>query len=192
LRNSAVTVASALTFVKLRVALVGLRQRAWLAGLAGAAATIVVALFVPTLLFSGQSEVPGVITDAAGIGALALVALGIGKLVFSGWSLSTAYFGGPIFPLIFAGVCFGLALNLFVPAIPQGVAVVSLLTGMVTAAAVAPLSVTVFIALLAQPELAPAVAISAVASYIVRQAIAPTLPGVYRATQAAEADTAAK
>jgi H+/Cl- antiporter ClcA len=54
-----------------------------------------------------------------------LLVLGVAKLVLSGWSLSTGYFGGPLFPVIFAGTCFGLALNLAVPAIPHGVAVIS-------------------------------------------------------------------
>jgi H+/Cl- antiporter ClcA len=138
-------------------------------------------------LFSGQQQVPGLITDAAAVGVIALLALGVAKLVFSGWSLSTAYFGGPIFPVIFAGTCFGLALNLAVPVVPQGVAVMAVVAGMVTAAAVAPLSVTLFLSLIADPVLAPVIAIAAIASFIVRQAVAPTLPGVYRAARAEEA-----
>jgi len=173
-------------FVKTRLATAGLRKRPWLAGAAGAAGSIVAALTLPVLLFSGQTELPDIIAEAATIGLVMLLVLGVGKLVLSIWCLSTAYFGGPIFPLLFAGACFGLALNLAVPAIPAGVAVAAIATGMVTSAAVAPLSITIFIILISDPALAPAIAIAAVSAYIVRQAVAPTLPGVYRATRAAE------
>ena len=126
------------------------------------------------------------IEQAATLGAVALLGIGVAKLALSAWSMSTAYFGGPIFPLILAGTCFGLAINLLVPVIPQGVTVVALATGMVVAAAVAPLSITIFMSLIADPELAPAIAIAAVAAFVVRQLIAPTLPGIYRATRAEE------
>ncbi len=178
--------------LKVRVRTRGLRERPWLAALAGGVVVAVAAVVSPYLLFSGQSETPEVISKAASLGVLVLVGLGIGKLVLSMWGLSTAYFGGPIFPLIFAGTCFGLAANLVLPSVPQGVAVMSIVTGMVVAAAVAPLSVTVFLSLLADPKLAPVIAIAAVASFIVRQLIAPTLPGVYRATRAEEDRKAAE
>ncbi len=177
--------------IKIRVKLQPLRDKPWLAGAMGATVLAVAAVASPYLLFSGQEEVPQVIAEAAGLGILVLVGLGIGKLVLSVWSLSTAYFGGPIFPLIFAGTCFGLALNLAVPSIPQGVAVMAIISGMVVAATVAPLSVTIFLALLGEPSLISVIAIAAVASFMVRQAIAPTIPGVYRQARAAE-DSAAK
>ena len=173
-------------FVKTRVALHGLRQKPALAGLAGGVVLAVAAATSPYLLFSGQAEAPQLIADAATLGVLVLVGLGVAKLALSIWCLSTAYFGGPIFPLIFAGTCFGLAVNLLIPGIPQGVAVLAIVTGMVVAAAVAPLSVTIFLALLSDPTLVSVIAIAAVFGFVVRQLIAPTLPGVYRATRAAE------
>jgi H+/Cl- antiporter ClcA len=128
------------------------------------------------------------LAEAASLGALALVGLGVAKLALNVWTLSTAYFGGPIFPAIFAGACFGLAVNVVVPAIPQDVAVVATISGLVTAAAVAPLSVTVFLALVVSPSLTSVIAIAAVSAYIVRQLVAPTVPGIYRATRAMEAE----
>lgn len=174
-------------FVKLRVALQRLRSRPWLAALAGGALIGLASVASPYLLFSGQEEVGHAIQNAAAIGVLMLIGLGIGKLILSVWSLSTAYFGGPIFPLIFAGTCFGLAVNLALPSVPQGVAVLAVVAGMVASAAVAPLSVTVFLALMSDPSLVSVIAIATVSAFIVRQAIAPTLPGVYRAARAAEA-----
>ncbi len=164
----------------------GLRKRPWMAALAGGAPLAVAAVISPYLLFSGQTEVPVVTEQAATFGVLVLLGLGLAKLALSAWSMSTAYFGGPIFPIIFAGTCFGAAVNLLLPGIPQGVAVLAFATGMVVAASAAPLSVTIFISLIADPVLAPAIAIAAVAAFVVRQLLAPTLPGIYRATKAAE------
>ncbi|MDY0087836.1 MAG: chloride channel protein [Coriobacteriia bacterium] len=166
---------------KLRMATQKLRTRPWLAGLAGGAVVAATSLIAPSLLFSGQAQVDTLLTDAATIGALTLILLGVGKLAISGWSLSTGYFGGPIFPLIFAGTSFGLAICLLFPAIPQPVGALGLTTGMVVVAAVAPLSVTVFLSLLAGPNMTSVIAIAAVSAWVVRQLIAPTLPGVYRA-----------
>lgn len=173
-------------FVAMRARFVGLRSKPWLAALAGGAVTAVAALVSPFLLFSGQSEVPQLISDAASLGILVLLGLGVAKLALSMWSLSTAYFGGPLFPLVFAGTAFGLALHEFVPAVPQGVAVMALVAGMAVSATTAPLSVTLFLSIIAQPSLAPVIALAAVAAYLVRQAVAPTLPGVYRAARAEE------
>ena len=173
-------------FVKTRVRFQSLRSRPILAGLAGGTVTASAAVLSPYLLFSGQSQVPNVIEKAATLGLVALILLGIGKVALSIWGLSTAYFGGPLFPLMFTGLCFGLAINLAVPGIPQGVAVMALIAGLLVAATVSPLSMTVFLALISNPELISVIAVAAVAAYIVRQAVAPTLPGVYRQTAAAE------
>jgi len=178
-------------FVKTRVRLQSLRQRPILAGIAGGLVTVAAVIVSPYLLFSGQTQVPNVIDKAATLGVLVLLGLGVAKIVLSVWHLSTAYFGGPLFPLMFAGLCFGLALNLAIPGVPQGVAVMALIVGMLVAATVSPLSMTVFLMLLSNPELASVIATAAVAAYVVRQAIAPTLPGVYRQTAAAERTDAA-
>jgi H+/Cl- antiporter ClcA len=173
-------------FVKARVRFQALRAKPILAGVAGGLVIATAAVASPYLMFSGQSQVPDVLEKAATLGVVTLLLLGIGKIALSVWSLSTAYFGGPLFPLMFAGMCFGLALNLAVPGIPQGVAVMALIAGMLVAATASPLSMTVFLILISNHELASVIAIGAVSAYIVRQAIAPTLPGVYRQTAAAE------
>ncbi|TLM99105.1 MAG: chloride channel protein [Actinobacteria bacterium] len=178
--------------LKVRVRLKTLRERPWLAACAGGAVVAVAAVSSPFLLFSGQEQMPELLSRAAELGVLFLLGIGVAKLALNIWSLSTAYFGGPIFPVIFAGTCFGLALNVAVPGVPQAVAVLAIVTGMTVSAAVAPLSVTLFLALLADPALVSVIAIAAVASFIVRQLIAPTLPGIYRATRAEEDKVSAK
>lgn len=174
------------TMVKSRVRFQGLREKPVLAGLAGGVVLAIAAVISPYLLFSGQTQVPTVTEKAATLGVLVLLGLGVAKILLSIWSLSTAYFGGPLFPLMFGGLCFGLALNQMLPGIPQGVAVMALMVGMLVAATVSPLSMTVFLVLISNPELASVIATASVAAYVVRQAIAPTLPGVYRQTAAAE------
>ena len=106
-----------------RAALDG-RARRWLV-IAGTA------VLWPELLFSGQEATPPLMTNAALFGVLGLIAIGLAKLALNVWTLSTAYFGGPIFPAIFAGTSFGLAINLLLPVIPQHVAVLGMVAGLV-------------------------------------------------------------
>lgn len=155
-------------------------HRPWLAGLAGGLASLAALAVSPYLLFSGQSQLADIFNGAAEIGVLLLIALGVGKLAMSVWGLSTAYFGGPIFPIIFAGTCFGLALHLVAPWIPAGVAVLATITALCVAATAAPLSITLLFALVANPALLSVTALAAVTAWVVRQSIAPTAPGVYR------------
>ena len=124
-------------FVKSRVKFQGLRAKPVLAGIAGGSVTALAAVASPYLLFSGQSQVPDRHREGRDAGAAhAARCWESRKIALSVWSLSTAYFGGPLFPLMFAGLCFGLALNLAVPGIPQGVAVMALIAGMLVAATV--------------------------------------------------------
>ena len=174
-----------------RVRLQPLRTRPWLAALAGGVVIAMTAVLWPELLFSGREATPSLMSGAAQYGVLGLIVIGLAKLALNVWTLSTAYFGGPIFPAIFAGTSFGLTINLLLPIIPQHVAVLGMVAGLVVSAAVAPLSVTVFLALILDPSLTSVIAIAAVAAFIVRQLIAPTLPGIYRATRAREDELAA-
>lgn len=183
LAGAAVGLAYGALFRALRGRLASLRSRPWLAALSGGVPICIIAVVSPRLLFSGQAETPDMIVNAARLGTLVLIFLGLAKLALSAWSLSSAYFGGPIFPIIFAGTAFGLALSLQLPVIPQGVAVMSMIAGMTVASTAAPLSVTIFLSLLASPSLAPVIAIAAIAAYLLRQVIAPTLPGLYRPGQ---------
>lgn len=170
--------------LKTRAAMQKVRTNPLVAVVAGGSVTAIAAVLSPYLLFSGQSETPQVIAQGAGWGVAVLLGLGVAKLALSVWSLSTAYFGGPLFPLVFAGTCFGMALNVAVPSVPQGVAVLGVAAGMCVAATAAPFSVTLFLSLIGEPSLAPVIAIAAVAAFVVRQAVAPTVPGVYRAAAA--------
>jgi H+/Cl- antiporter ClcA len=153
------------------------RNRPWLAATGGALTVVAAAFVSPFLLFSGQTQVTPLLEIGLQYSALALLAAGVGKLALSAWHLSTAYVGGPIFPLLFSATCFGLAIHQLMPGISPGLAVLALMAAMVASAVPAPLSITVFLGLLAQPNLVPVIAIGAVIGYIVRVALSPVHHG---------------
>jgi chloride channel protein, CIC family len=140
---------------------------------AGAVTVAIAALVSPYLLFSGQSQVELLLTTGLRYSAIFLITIGIAKILLSAWHLSTAYFGGPIFPLMFSGACFGLAVHQLLPAIPTGVAVLALMAALVAAAVPIPLSVTIFLGLVGQPNLISVIAIAAAVGYLVRVALIP-------------------
>jgi H+/Cl- antiporter ClcA len=177
---------NAATFMKARAGLAGLRARPWLAALAGGAVTVAVAVVSPYLLFSGQTQISTLLQDAARLGAPALLGLGVAKLALHTWGVSTAYFGGPIFPTIFAGTCIGLAINQVFPSIPPAVAVLATIAGMTAVVTVAPLSMTLLLAIMSEPALVSIIAVAAVAGFLVRQVVAPTVPNMYSQGLASE------
>jgi H+/Cl- antiporter ClcA len=176
-----------LLFKRMRLLLRPIRKRRpWAAAGLGALALVPVAVFVPRLLFSGEDEVGGLVADAAELGIGVLLALAVGKLLFSAWSLSTAYFGGPLFPMIYGGTAIGLAIHLLFPDVPEAVAVMAMIAGVVSAAAPAPFSITVFLGLLSSITLVPPIAIAAASAYVVRSLVVPTDLGEYRMIAAEE------
>jgi H+/Cl- antiporter ClcA len=73
----------------------------------------------PLALFSGQHQAQDLIDDLADYAAWGLVGLVLVKLVATLACLSTGWFGGQIFPAIFAGMVVDLALSLALPAAPS-------------------------------------------------------------------------
>jgi H+/Cl- antiporter ClcA len=159
--------------VRLDAATLPLRERPVLAVATGAVTVAIAAFASPYLLFSGQSQVSVLLETGLGYSALFLITIGIVKILLSSWHLSTAYFGGPIFPIMFSGACFGLAVHQLLPAVPTGVAVFAFMAALVAGALPIPLSVTVFLGLVGQPNLVPVIAIAAAVGYLVRVAFVP-------------------
>ncbi len=162
--------------IRLGAATRSLRESPALGVVAGAVTVAIAAFVSPYLLFSGQSQVSVLLETGLKYSALFLIAIGIAKILLSAWHLSTAYFGGPIFPLMFSGACFGLAVHQLMPAIPAGVAIFALMASLVAAALPIPLSATVFLGLVGQPNLVSVIAIAAVVGYLVRAAAMPKAP----------------
>jgi H+/Cl- antiporter ClcA len=78
--------------------------------LLGALGIIVVAFFVPDLLFSGQHSLHLLVTTWSQKPALELFVLAFLKLIFLVWCLSLNWRGGNIFPITFAALTSGFAM----------------------------------------------------------------------------------
>lgn len=142
-------------------------------GLAGGVGLGIAGTVFPLVLFSGQNEFKIVLETGATAGAAVLLLLVAAKIFASTWCMATIFKGGPIFPLIFAGGTLGLAVSLFVPAIPPAVAVPAVMAGMIVCvlkmpAVVIPLVALVFL----QWEILIIVAVAAVAGYYTTRSVA--------------------
>ncbi len=70
-----------------------------------------VAYALPLTMFSGQHSVPTLIGETAQLTALYLIVIALAKMLAATVLIDGGFFGGPIFPAIFAGVAFGLAFD---------------------------------------------------------------------------------
>ena len=84
-----------------------------------------------------------------------LIVLGLAKLFATSLLLATGWKGGYIFPIMFASVALGLAVNLLFPGIPVAVTVAATMAGALVAALKAPLFAALFTLALVQKETAP-------------------------------------
>ncbi len=145
-----------------------------------------------TVLFSGQSALPGLVLHASEWSVGALVVLAIAKSVAYACSLS-AFRGGPVFPSMFIGAAIGVAGShlpglVLVPAVAMGIG------AMCTVMLKLPLTSTLLAVLLFASDglsVTPLVIVAVVVAYVV-SARFPQLPaelGRHRETteQAAEA-----
>jgi chloride channel protein, CIC family len=135
-----------------------------LRGLLGGLSLGIIGALLPLTLFSGEEGTADLITHAAEIGVLMLIVLGIVKLFATTLLLATGWKGGYIFPILFAGVALGLAVNLLFPGIPVAVAVAATMAGALVAALKAPLFAALFTMVLVQKETAPVIAVAVVVS----------------------------
>ena len=85
-----------------------------LRGLIGGLGMGMIGALLPLTLFSGEAETADLITHAAEIGVLMLIVLGFAKLLATSLLLATGWKGGYIFPIMFASVALGMAVNLLV------------------------------------------------------------------------------
>ena len=107
--------------------------------LIGAVIAGLIAYAAPLTMFSGQNVLPDVITTAATTSFIALMLLAFAKLIATSVLLRTGFFGGIIFPSIFAGGVLGLAFNHFLHA-PVALAISCTIAGLITLAMRQPLT----------------------------------------------------
>jgi H+/Cl- antiporter ClcA len=151
-----------------------------LRGLVGGVAMGIIGALLPLTLFSGEDQTIDLITRAAEIGFLMLIVLGLVKLFATSLLLATGWKGGYIFPIMFASVALGMAVNLLFPAIPIAVTVAATMAGALVAALKAPLFAALFTSALVQIETSPVIAVAVVVS-----ALLTALLALYAARRAA-------
>ena len=143
-----------------------------LRGLLGGLGMGLIGALLPLTLFSGEEQTADLITHAAEIGVLMLIALAIAKLFATSLLLATGWKGGYIFPIMFASVALGLAVSLLLPGIPVAVAVAATMAGALVAALKAPLFAALFTTVLVQKETAPVIAVAVVVSALLAALLA--------------------
>jgi len=136
-----------------------------------------IGIFLPLTLYSGQEQLLQIIHNPAAYGVGLLLLMFLARALLTSTSFATGFDGGPLFPLIFIGGTFGLAISKILTFIPQGVGVTAGMAGVTAAAFPIPLTVTLMLGMLGgQPDLTPAIAIGAVTGYVVSKALSPYLP----------------
>ncbi len=143
-----------------------------LRGLLGGLGMGLIGALLPLTLFSGEAETADLINHAAEIGVLMLIVLGVAKLFATSLLLATGWKGGYIFPIMFASVALGLAVNLVFPGIPVAVTVAATMAGALVAALKAPLFAALFTTVLVQKETAPVIAVAVVVSALLAALLA--------------------
>ncbi len=151
-----------LTLKRLQILFQPMKQHVVLRGLIGGLALGIMGAFLPLVLFSGEEGTTDLITHAAEIGVVMLVVLGLAKLFTSTLLLATGWKGGYIFPIMFASVAIGLAVNLIFPGIPVAVTVAATMAGALVAALKAPIYAALFTSALVQVETSPVIAVAVV------------------------------
>jgi H+/Cl- antiporter ClcA len=157
-----------------------MKQHVVLRGLIGGLMLGIIGAFLPLVLFSGEEGTVDLINNAAEIGFLMLIVLGLAKLFTATLLLATGWKGGYIFPIMFASVALGLAVNLIFPGIPVAVTVAATMAGALVAALKAPLFAALFTSALVQVETSPVIAVAVVVS-----ALLTALLALYAARRAA-------
>ncbi len=149
-----------------------MKQHVVLRGLLGGLGMGIIGALLPLTLFSGEKETGFLITNAAEIGVAMLIVLAVCKLLATSLLLATGWKGGYIFPIMFAGVALGLAMDLLFPGIPVAVTVAATMTGVFVAALKAPLFAALFTMALVQVETAPVIAVAVVVSALMTALLA--------------------
>jgi H+/Cl- antiporter ClcA len=80
------------------------------------------AVAIPTTIGLGTTQMSVVTQQAATIGIVLLLVFALAKIIALSGALNFGFIGGPIFPLLFIGSCFGAIIHLIFPQIPIALA----------------------------------------------------------------------
>src|SRR6266566_118471 len=169
-----------------------LNKRPVIRAIVGGVVIGLIGSFLPLTLYSGQNQLLQIIHNPAAYSVGFLLLLVIVKALLTSTSFATGFDGGPIFPLLFMGGTFGLAISQVLTFIPQGVAVTAGMAGVACAGFPIPLTVALLLGLMGgQPDLLPVIAIGAVTGFLVSKALTPLLPKRAPSAGSGEAGTKA-
>jgi H+/Cl- antiporter ClcA len=143
-----------------------------LRGLLGGLGMGIIGALLPLTLFSGESQTNELIVHATQIGVVMLIVLGLVKLFATALVLATGWKGGYIFPIMFASIAMGLALDLLFPGVPVAVCVAATMAGALVATLKAPLFAALFTLILIQKETAAVIAVAVVISALMTSLLA--------------------
>jgi len=149
-----------------RTLMVPLAGRPVLRGLIGGLGLGLVAAALPITLFSGEEQIPEIIYQGAEMGVVLLLVIALAKMFLTNLALTTGWKGGYIFPILFAGSAVGMAVHVLLPFVPQSVAMTAVMAGMTVATLRSLIFVPLFIGVITQRELVPAMAIAVVVSFL--------------------------
>ena len=107
-----------------------------------------VCYFIPNLMFSGETEIHGIIANPAAIGLPMLLLMALLKPLLLALSLKSGYLGGPIFPALFTATLVGLAISLVAPGVPLAVLVMCPAVGVITLLLRAPLTAILLVSVM--------------------------------------------
>jgi H+/Cl- antiporter ClcA len=161
-----------LSLQRMRQLLQPMKKHVVLRGLLGGLAMGIIGAALPLTLFSGEEQTLDLIANAPEIGVLMLIVLGLVKLFVTALLLTTGWKGGYIFPVMFASVALGLAMNLLFPAVPVAVAVAGTMAGALVAVLRAPLYAVLFTLVLVQKETAAVIAVAVVVGALLTALVA--------------------
>lgn len=149
-----------------RTLMVPLAGRPVLRGLIGGLGLGLIAAALPITLFSGEEQIPEIINQGAEMGVVLLLVIALAKMFLTNLALTTGWKGGYIFPILFAGSAIGMAVHVLLPFIPQSVAMTAVMAGMTVATLRSLIFVPLFIGVITQRELVPAMAVAVVVSFL--------------------------
>ena len=139
--------------------------------LLGAIAISLMAIFLPSLLFSGQTSLGAVPESYLHYSVFFLLFLVLLKLVFLEICLNTGWVGGDIFPIVFASILFGFALSQVFSGFDALFVTSVLATAMASTIIGSPIGVAVFVALFFPMNILPIIILVAIFLTLIKKVI---------------------
>ncbi|HEX9259619.1 MAG TPA: chloride channel protein [Acidimicrobiales bacterium] len=132
----------------------------------GLALGVIAAIVGDLVLFSGQQELPLLVTDAETMSNGRLALLSAGKFLSLALAVAVGFRGGRIFPAVFTGVALGVLVHALVPGIPMVLAAGSVTTGLVLAFTRLWVLTLLMVALIVGLSVTPLLGVAAVAAHV--------------------------